>query len=222
MYAKLIDNTLEIAPRQVRLDSNTVINPSNDILLALGYLPVLYTDKPTAQDGYYAVSHWVQTDVSIVQEWEVKKDTRPFSAEQITEMIIKENINTLSVDDQTALRMISYYQEWSDLAAKSFTAEKVGFKFVHSGKLYKTRQEKHTFSSAWVPGDGTESIYERIDEVHDGTKYDPIPYDGNMVIENGKYYIQDGITYICTRDSGNPVYHALAELVGLYVEIVTE
>lgn len=153
---------------------------------------------------------------------EIAERTRPLTAEEVTAMLIKKQINTLDVDDNTALRMVEFYPEWSDLAAKSFTAEKVGFKFVHSGKLYKTRQEKHTFSSAWVPGDGTESIYERIDEVHDGTKYDPIPYDGNMVIENGKYYIQDGITYICTRDSGNPVYHALAELVGLYVEIVTE
>ena len=147
---------------------------------------------------------------------------RPLTGDEVLSMFLKQQINALEVDDQTAYRMLVFYPVWSDLAAKSFTAEKVGFKFVHSGKLYKTRQEKHTFSSAWVPGDGTESIYERIDEVHDGTKYDPIPYDGNMVIENGKYYIQDGITYICTRDSGNPVYHALAELVGLYVEIVTE
>ena len=32
----------------------------------------------------------------------------------------------------------------------------------------------------WVPGVGTESIYTHIDETHDGTQYDPIPYDGNM------------------------------------------
>lgn len=127
-----------------------------------------------------------------------------------------------SLSDSDALEVTTLYQKWYDLAAKSFTAEKVGFKFVHDGKLYKTRQEKHTFSSAWVPGEGTESIYERIDEVHDGSKYDPIPYDGNMTLYSGKYYTQDSVKYICTRDSVNPVYHALADLVGLYVEIVTE
>ena len=147
---------------------------------------------------------------------------RPLTESEVSRMIITAQINTLAVDDQTALRMIAYYPEWSDLAEKSYTAEKVGFKFVHAGKLYKTRQEKHTFSSAWVPGEGTESIYERIDETHDGSKYDPIPYHGNMTLENGKYYTQDGVKYICTRDSGNPVYHALADLVGLYVEIATE
>lgn len=145
--------------------------------------------------------------------------TRHLTAEEVTDMLIKQQINTLDVDDNTALRMISFYPEWSDLAAKSFTAEKIGFKFVHAGKLYKTRQENHTFSSAWIPGEGTESIYERIDETHDGSKYDPIPYEGNMVLENGKYYTQDGVTYICTRDTGNPVYHVLKDLIGLYVDV---
>ena len=42
-----------------------------------------------------------------------------------------------------------------------------------------------------------------------------------MVLESGKYYSQDGVTYHCTRDTGNPVYHALSELVGLYVEVVS-
>jgi hypothetical protein len=53
-----------------------------------------------------------------------------------------------------------------------------------------------------------------------GTLENPIPYEGNMVLENGKYYIQDGVTYLCNRDSGNPVYHALKVLIGLYVEVV--
>lgn len=153
---------------------------------------------------------------------EIAERTRNLTETEVIRLLIDQKINTLEVDDQTALRMISFYPEWSDLAAKSFTAEKVGFKFVHAEKLYKTRQEKHTFSSAWVPGEGTESIYERIDEVHDGSKYDPIPYDGNMTLYSGKYYTQDGVKYICTRDSGNPIYHALADLVGIYVEIVTE
>ena len=44
-------------------------------------------------------------------------------------------------------------------------------------------------------------------------------YDGNMALESGKYYMQDYVIYRCTRDTINPVYHALAELVGLYVEV---
>ena len=150
---------------------------------------------------------------------EAAERTHPLTSDEVTDLFIRQKINTIEVDDQTALRMIAFYPEWYELVAKSYTAEKVGFKFVCSGKLYKTRQEKHTFSSSWVPGEGTESIYERIDEVHDGTKYDPIPYDGNMALVAGKYYIQDYMIYLCNRDTGNPVYNPLAELVGLYVVV---
>ena len=41
-----------------------------------------------------------------------------------------------------------------------------------------------------------------------------------MMLEQGKYYVQDGVTYLCTRDSGIPMTHALSELVGQYVEKV--
>ena len=33
---------------------------------------------------------------------------------------------------------------------------------------------------------------------------------------------QDGVTYLCNRNTGNPVYHPLIALVGLYVEAVSE
>ena len=33
---------------------------------------------------------------------------------------------------------------------------------------------------------------------------------------------QDGVTYLCNRNTGNPVYHPLSALVGLYVEAVSE
>ena len=82
MYAKLSDNTLQIAPKQVQRAGKTVINPSEDILLALGYLPVQYTDPPVADDGYCAVPRWVQAEMAIVQEWDVVKDTRPPTAEE--------------------------------------------------------------------------------------------------------------------------------------------
>ena len=64
------------------------------------------------------------------------------------------------------------------------------------------------------------SLWEYINETHDGSKYDPIPYDGNMELSEGLHYMQDGVLYRCTRSTGQPVYHALEELVGLYVEVV--
>ena len=149
---------------------------------------------------------------------EAEEKRRPLSAEEVTALLIRNQINTLTVDDQTALRMAAFYPEWNCLIGQ--TVDKADYKFQHNGKLYKTIPANHTFQADWVPGVGTESIYVRIDEAHDGTKYDPIPYDGNMALESGKYYAQGGMTYLCSRDTVNPVYNALSELVGLYVEVV--
>ena len=151
---------------------------------------------------------------------EAEEKRRPLSFSEVQEMLVRQQINTLTVDDQTALRMLEFYPEWVDLAAEQYSTEKAGFRFTHDGKLYKTIPANHTFQADWVPGVGTESIYVRIDEAHDGTKYDPIPYDGNMALESGKHYTQSGMTYLCSRDTVNPVYNALSELVGLYVEVV--
>lgn len=150
----------------------------------------------------------------------VLERTRPLTEDEVAAMLVRQQINTLTVDDQTALRMAAFYPEWADLAAEQYSTDKAGFRFTHDGKLYKTIPANHTFQADWVPGVGTESIYVRIDEAHDGTKYDPIPYDGNMALESGKHYTQSGMTYLCSRDTVNPVYNALSELVGIYVEVV--
>ena len=147
---------------------------------------------------------------------EIAEAHRPFTESEVTALLIKQHINTITVDDQTALRMVSYYPAWDELICK--TVDKADFRFTYGGKLYKTIPANHTFQADWIPGVGTESLYTRIDEEHDGTQYDPIPYDGNMALEAGKYYIQDYVIYLCNRDTGNPVYNPLAELVGLYVD----
>ena len=151
---------------------------------------------------------------------EAEEKHRPLTESEVSRMLIAAQINTLAVDDQTALRMMEFYPAWEDLCEQSVTADKAGYKFVYGGKLYKTVQAGYTFVSHYVPGVGTESLFERIDEQHDGSKYDAIPYDGNMALTAGLYYTQSGVLYLCTRDTGNPVYNALAELVGIYVDVV--
>ena len=144
---------------------------------------------------------------------EAEEKHRPLSLGEVQEMIVRAQINTLAVDDATALRMVAYYPEWT-----AGTAYAVGDRLVYNGYLYRVLTA-HTSQETWLPGAGTESLYTRIDEQHDGTKYDPIPYDGNMALESGKYYTQSGMTYLCSRDTVNPVYNALSELVGIYVEV---
>ena len=116
------------------------------------------------------------------------------------------------LDDAEALAVKGIYDEW-----EAGVDVKVHEKRTHGGKLYRCKQA-HTTQADRSP-DIAPALWEVIDETNAGTIDNPIPYDGNMALENGKYYSQSGVTYYCFRDTVNPVYNALSELVGLYVEV---
>ncbi|WP_204246964.1 hypothetical protein [Blautia sp. An249] len=120
-----------------------------------------------------------------------------------------------SLTDVQALAVKNLYPDWKTVIGQ--TVEK-GYKFTHEGTLYKTLQDNLFIQEQHVPGQSTESLYAVIDETHAGTKEDPIPYNGNMELFEGTYYTQGGKAYLCNRDTGQPVYQALADLIGLYVE----
>lgn len=141
----------------------------------------------------------------------LEEASRPLSASEVLAMLIPQQINTLAVDDNTALRMLDFYPEWA-----AGTAYTVGYKVRRGGKLWRVVQA-HTAQVGWEP-ENAASLWEQINETHAGTMDDPIPYSGNMALTDGLYYMQDWVIYLCTRDTGNPVYHALSDLVGLYVE----
>ena len=146
-------------------------------------------------------------------EYELNERTRPLTESEVSRMLITQQINTLTVDDNTALRMVAFYPEWAENT--EYTAE---YKVQRNGKLWRCRQA-HTSQTGWEP-ENAASLWTEICESHAGTLDDPIPYSGNMALESGKYYSQDNKVYRCIRDTGNPVYNALSELVGLYVEEV--
>ena len=145
--------------------------------------------------------------------YEAYERTRPLTESEVSRMLIAQQINTLTVDDNTALRMVAFYPEWAENAEYT-----IGYKVQHNGKLWRCIQA-HTSQAGWEP-ENAASLWTEICESHAGTLEDPIPYSGNMALESGKYYSQDNKVYRCTRDTGNPVYNALSELVGLYVEEV--
>lgn len=143
----------------------------------------------------------------------IQERTRTLSFEEVLLLVIPQTINAVDVDDNTALRMIGFYPEWTTGVAYA-----MDYKVQRNGKLWKVLQA-HTSQSGWEP-ENAASLWTEICETHDGTESDPIPYSGNMALVYGLYYIQDEHLYRCTRDTGNPVYHALADLVGQYVELV--
>ena len=119
----------------------------------------------------------------------------------------------VTLDDETALTGVELFPIWTIDRAYA-----VGDKVQRNGKLWRCLQA-HTSQIGWEP-ENAASLWTEICENHAGTLEDPIPYNGNMALESGKYYSQNSKIYRCTRDTVNPVYNALSELVGLYVEKV--
>lgn len=138
---------------------------------------------------------------------------RPLSESEVFSLLLTQKVQEIEVDDNTALRMMSFYPEWEPGKAYAFEN-----KLTRGGKLYKVIQA-HTSQAGWEP-ENVPAMFAEINETHSGELDDPIPYNGNMALEQGKHYIQNEEIYICTRDTVNPVFNALADLVGVYVEEV--
>ena len=211
VYAKLENGVMTYAPETIFVDGVKVTNPTHEMLVEAGYLPVKPTHAPNVSTSFIAVPSWEKTENEIVLTWRVIPDTTPLTESEVLSLLIPQQINTLDVDDNMALRMLDFYPEWA--AGAAYT---VGYKVRRDGKLWRVLQA-HTSQVGWEP-ETAASLWEQINETHAGTMDDPIPYSGNMALTNGLYYMQDWVIYKCTRDTGNPVYHALSELVGLYVE----
>ena len=133
----------------------------------------------------------------------------------------KAGIQTMELIDNEALKVKDMYPEWSEFINKKLTQ---GMKVQYDNKLYKVRQDVATVLENQPPSIYTAALYEEINETHAGTLEDPIPYpsDGNMIIYNGKYYIENEIVYLCIRDSGIPLYAALSTVVDNYVQVVEQ
>lgn len=106
------------------------------------------------------------------------------------------------------------FDEWE--AGVTYAAKT---KIRYNGLLYITGDNEHTSQADWTP-DITPALYTVIPMPgEDGTADNPYNYNGNMILYNGKYYRQDGVIYYCFRDSVNPVFNPLSELVDLYVNV---
>lgn len=132
-------------------------------------------------------------------------------ANRLRELIV---LAAVSLPDEEALEGVELFERWRvgiECAA--------GKRYQYNGELYRCKQT-HTAQTDWTP-DVAVSLFEKVAPPGEGDTPDrPIAYNGNMALESGKYYTQNGVVYRCTRDTINPVYVDLSALVGLYVEVV--
>lgn len=144
-----------------------------------------------------------------------------YPEEQVNQLItlFAMTINNLSLTNEEALAVKGLYPTWESFIGKSLST---GTIVLYADKLYKVRQEISVVLENQYPSVDTAALYEEINKSNAGTYEDPIPYNNNMALENGKYYIQNEVIYLCNRNTEIPVYQDLSALVGIYVELATK
>lgn len=184
----------------IKKDGIQIINPTHEMLINNGWEE--YIPKPPSQE-----------DIAIREQiaWQHKAE------QDVVKMVINNFNNRTDVTNEEALAYPTIIYPWKNYIGKSL---KVGQIVSHEEKLYRVRQELTQVIENQFPSINTAAIYEVIDKEHEGTLQDPIPYNGNMELFVNKYYIENDIIYLCTRDSGIPMYHPLSNLVGNYVIVV--
>lgn len=130
-------------------------------------------------------------------------------------------ISTMTLDDTAAIQRKYGHAEWKDFIGDKLDT---GNRVLHDDWLWKVRQTVDPVLEIYPPSIDTASLYERIDEQHEGTVYDPKLYAPGMTLETGLYYTEqvEGIRrkYYCFNGTGQAVYAHLSELIDINVREV--
>lgn len=131
------------------------------------------------------------------------------------------SISAMSLNDTVALRRKYGHAEWKDFIGQKL---EMGNRVLHDDWLWKVRQPVNPVLEIYPPSVDTASLYERMDEDHKGTEYDPKLYAPGMTLEQGKYYteMEDGVRkkYYCFYGTIDPVYANLKQLINLNARLV--
>lgn len=167
------------------------------------FTDIIYAPDSAVTDEYFEID---ENEVQNIQDSKANIELNSIEdLEQITSNIeqineakeaIKYSINALDLSNNDAIKFKYYLPDWNDYINKSMPKD---FKFKYNNQPYQTLQYINVVLSDQTP-DITYSLYKVINEEHEGTLEDPIPYTQQMSIEKGKYYSQYGITYLAIQD----------------------
>lgn len=123
--------------------------------------------------------------------FESAERTRPLTESEVSRMLIAQQINGLTVDDNTALRMTEFYPAWA-----TDTDYAAGFKVQRGGTLYRCLTA-HTSQDDWTP-DAAPSLWAKVlipdpDVIPEWEQPDSTnPYmQGDKVTHNGVTWVSD-------------------------------
>lgn len=167
------------------------------------FTDIIYAPDSAVTDEYFEID---ENEVQNIQDSKANIQIESLSdLEQITSNIeqineaketIKYSINSLDLSNNDVIKYKDYLPDWNDYINKSMPKD---FKFQYNNQPYQTLQYINVVLDNQTP-DITYSLYKVINEEHDGTLEDPIPYTQQMAIEKGKYYIQYDIIYLAIQD----------------------
>ena len=186
------------------------------------YKPILKTITIPSWEG---IDQYTEIDEAEAERIRTVKNAAKgnieYPEEQINQMIglLTTSINTMSLTDEQALQFKNLHPAWETFINKKLEKD---YKVLYQEKLFKVKQTIEKVLQNQPPSIDTAALYEEINETNAGTLEDPIPYNNNMELFEGKYYSQNGVTYKCTRNTEQAVYQDLSALVGTYVEQVEE
>ena len=147
------------------------------------------------------------------------------NAIEFLKAILKQaTINCAENSDEQALEVQSLYKEWESYPdGYEFKANRDGKsvpdRVNHKDVLYKVIQD-HTKQSLYNPKDATSLFTPIKKDTETGTIDNPISWVTGMECEEGLYYIENDVVYLCTRSSGTGLYYSPSALIGTYFEVV--
>ena len=176
---------------------------------------IIYMPDSAVTDEYFEID---DSEVENIQDYKANIQIESLTdLEQITSNIqqineakeaIKYSINSLDLSNNDTIKFKDYLPDWNDYINKSMPKD---FKFQYNNQAYQTLQYINVVLSDQTP-DITYSLYKIIDEEHEGTLEDPIPYQQQMAIEKDKYYIQYDVVYIAIQDMPTGMPYDLSQI----------
>lgn len=192
-YYKIIDGQTVFYKDPLIIDGMQIYNPSDELIKMAGWME--YTPPPTPPVDNTKYEPYTEDVVAKIKN------------------LLREKVEEQT--DEEALENIELFPTWQ---SRIGVQVQQGERLYYDDKLYKVMQT-HTPQDDWRP-DTTASLYVQvIAETDAGTIDNPIPYEMNMELVNGKYYTESGVKYLCIRELAQSVWH-LADLVGTFVEVV--
>lgn len=191
-YYKEIDGKTVFYKDPLIVDGMQIYNPSEELLLAAGWME--YIPPITPEPDYTKYEPYTEEVVDKIKQ------------------LLQEKVKQQT--DEEALENIELFPTWQ---SKIGVQVNQGERLYYDDKLFKVLQS-HTPQDEWRP-DTTASLYVQVVADDAGTIDNPIAFEVNMELVEGKYYTEDGVKYLCVRELAQCVWH-LADLIGNYVEVV--